>query len=74
MEEGQVLAGIIQKATTGDSWEILLDIVGTSHFSTVFPWGLCFPDHLIAVTARKLSPAIVVRSSHRCVWRAIEQE
>ena len=28
---------VIQKATTGAPWEILLDMVGTSDFSAAYP-------------------------------------
>ncbi len=37
MEEGQVLMGVIQEATRGAPWEVLLDMVGTSDFSAAYP-------------------------------------
>ncbi len=37
MEERQLLMGVIQKATTGPPWEVLLDLVGTNDFSAAYP-------------------------------------
>ena len=34
------LLGVIQGATTGEPWEVLLDTVGTSDFSVTYPYGL----------------------------------